>query len=165
MAEKNLVFDFFNLSNKDAAIKKASRYFLRAGATVASVDVLPTVKRLAGVEYREVQFGFADSQTVLVGVTATGDVGQVKLNSKALPIKAQDDHVAAISEIVGAMDRGRKRFQAALTRVKVALPPSIRTAAPKIEQELRERIAVVDEAIEGAKQRVVVLEAQVAQAA
>ncbi len=147
MAEKTIIFDFFELSHKDSAIKKAKRYFAQAGATVTSVDVDAKVRRMAGVSYREVQFGFADSQTVRFGIKQTGDVYQVKINGKLVPLKAQDDHVKAIGEIVAGMNKGRAKFQAALAKVKVDLPKSIRTAAPKMEQALREKIAAVDEAI------------------
>ncbi|MCA8037130.1 hypothetical protein LGM46_29620 [Burkholderia arboris] len=157
---KNLIFDFYNLSGSDAATRTAKRYFLRAGAQVTSVDVDATTKKIGGVEYREVQFGFADSQNVRFGVTASGDVAQVQLNGKPFPIKAQDDHVKAIAEIVSALDRGRKRFQAKLARVPVKLPPSIRTAVPNVERQLREQLAAVDESIDAAKQRLWTLQAR-----
>lgn len=119
---KNLIFDIYNLSHKDKAIATARREFDRAGAQVTSVDVASTTKKALGVEYREVQFGFADSQNVLFGITATGDVAQVKLNGKVVAMKNQDDHGKAIAEIVTLMTKGRAKFQAALARKKVALP-------------------------------------------
>lgn len=157
---KNLIFDFYNLSGKDSATKAAKRYFLRAGAQVTSVDVEPNTQSIGGVEYREVQFGFADSQNVRFGVTASGDVAQVKVNGKSIPIKAQDDHVKAIAEIIRVLDQGRKRFQAAMARVRVTLPPSIRTAVPNVEKQLREQLATVDESIVAAKQRLQALQAR-----
>jgi hypothetical protein len=156
--KKTLIFDFFELSEKDASIKKAKRYFEQAGASVTSVDVDSKVRRAAGVSYREVQFGFADSQSVSFGVKNTGDVYQVKVNGKLTPLKAQDDHLKAIGEIVAAMTKGRAKFQAALAKAKVALPASIRTAAPKMEQALREQITAVDEAIVAATERLAALQ-------
>ena len=88
MANKNLIFDFYNLNGKDKSVAAAKRYFARAGATVTSVDVDTKIKKIMGVESREVQFGFADSQTVSFGVTGTGDIYQVKVNSKRLPMNA-----------------------------------------------------------------------------
>lgn len=154
---KNLILDFFNLSEKDKAIAKAKRAFEKAGATVTSVDVDAKVKRVANVSSRDVHFGFADSQTASFGVTQTGDVFQVKINGRLTPLKNQDDHLKAISEIVAAMAKGRAKFQAALAKVKVDLPKSIRTAAPKMEAVLREQIAVVDEAIGIAQERLATL--------
>lgn len=162
MAVKLLIFDFYNLSHKEKAVAKAMREFARAGAQVASVDVAANTKTAHGVEYREVQFGFADSQSVLFGVTATGDVAQVKLNGKVIAIKNQDDHGKAIAEIVGLLAKGRAKFQAALAKRKVALPPSIRTAAPKLEQTLSDHLSEIREAIERARARLAVLRAHVA---
>jgi len=150
---KNLILDFYNLSGKDKAIGAAKRAFEKAGATVTSVDVDAKVKRVSNVSSRDVHFGFADSQTASFGVTATGDVFQVKINGRLIPLKNQDDHQKAITEIVAAMAKGRAKFQAALAKVKVDLPKSIRTAAPRMEVVLREQIAAVDEAIGAAETR------------
>jgi hypothetical protein len=157
MAIKTLIFDFFELHDKDASIKKAQRFFEQAGATVTSVDVDAKVRRTAGVSYREVLFGFADSQTVQFGVKNTGDVYQVKVNGKLTPLKSQDDHLKAIAELVALMARGRSKFQIALAKVKVAVPSSIRTAAPAMEKILREQIANVDQAIEAATERLTLM--------
>lgn len=154
---KALIFNFFELSGKDESIKKAKRYFSQAGATVTSVDVDAKVRRTLGISYREAQFGFADSQTVSFGITQSGDVYQVKINGKPFPLKSQDDHIKAISEIVAGMSKGRAKFQAALAKVKIALPGTIRTAAPKMEQVLRDKIVAVDEAIAVAQETLATL--------
>ena len=82
---------------------------------------------------------FADSQKVTLRIKSSGDIYQVLLNNKLLPIKNQDNHVAAITEIVKAMDSGRSKFQKLLTAVKVKQPAGIRTAAPKIEKVLTQK--------------------------
>jgi len=155
---KTLIFDFFKASDKDKSIAKAKRYFEQAGASVTSVDVDAKVKRVAGVSFRDVHFGFADSQTISFGVKETGDVYQVKVNGRLTPLKHQDDHLKAIGELVAAMAKGRVKFQLALAKVKVELPKSIRTAAPKMEVALREQIAAVDEAIGVAQERLAALQ-------
>lgn len=155
---KTLIFDFFKASEKDKSIAKAKRYFEQAGALVSSVDVDAKVKRVAGVSFRDVHFGFADSQTLSFGIKETGDVYQVKVNGRLTPLKHQDDHLKAIGELVAAMAKGRAKFQAALAKVKVELPKSIRTAAPKIEVALREQIAAVDDAIVAAQERLAELQ-------
>jgi Defence against restriction A N-terminal len=150
---KNLIFDIYNLSHKDKAIAMAKRAFARAGAEVATVDVDAKTKKTLGVEYREVQFGFADSQTIRFGVNATGDVAQVKLNGKSVPLKNPDDHGATIEELVALMVKGRTKFQASLAKARVTLPATIRTAAPKIAQVMRDKIAAIDDAITEATQK------------
>lgn len=159
---KSIIFAFYELSEKDGSIKKAKRYFAQAGAAITSVDVDAKVQRQMGVSFRQVQFGFADSQTVSFGIKSTGDVYQVKVNGRILPLKNQDDHLKAVTEIVAALDKGRAKFQASLAKVKVALPASIRTAAPKMEQVLREKIVAVDEAITAAKEKLATLQPEAA---
>jgi len=144
---KNLIFDIYNLSHKDKAIADARRAFARAGATVATVDVDGKTKKALGVEYREVQFSFADSQTVRFGVNASGDVAQVRINGKAVPLKNPDDHGEAIKEIVAFMDKGRTKFQAAMAKVKAPLPPTVRTAAPKLRDAWQSKVSALDESI------------------
>lgn len=144
---KNLIFDIYNLSHKDKSISDAKRAFARAGAVVATVDVDAKTKKTLGVEYREVQFGFSDSQTVRFGVNASGDVAQVKINGHTVPLKNPDDHGAAIKEIVGLMTKGRTKFQAAMAKLKAPLPPTVRTAAPKLAQVWRDKVSGLDDAI------------------
>jgi len=136
---KNLIFDFGELSAKDRAAKNAVRAFHRAGANVIESDVGGGIKRSSGISYRELHLTFADSQRVTVRIKQSGDIFQVLLNGALLPIRNQDDHVKAIAEIAKAMDGGRAKFQKRLAAAKVATPPGIRTAAPKMEQVLTEK--------------------------
>jgi hypothetical protein len=136
---KNLLFSFEDLSTKDKAAKQVMKYFSRAGANVVQQDVNTSVKRSSGVSYREMSLTFSDSQQVVLRIKQTGDIYQVTLNGRILPIKNQDDHVKAIAEIVAAMDAGRTKFQKLVAAAKIKTPPGIRTAAPKIEQVLTEK--------------------------
>jgi hypothetical protein len=68
-----------------------------------------------------------------------GDVFAVKINGRLTPIKHQDDHVAAIAEIVGMLNAGRTKFQAKLAKALVKLPAGIKTAAPKMLAVLTEK--------------------------
>jgi hypothetical protein len=136
---KNLLFTFEDLSTKDKAVKQAARYFSRAGASIVQQDSPTAVKRTSGITYREMMLTFADSQTVVLRIKQSGDIFQVLLNGKVLPIKNQDDHVKAIAEIVQAMDAGRSKFQKVLAAAQIKPPAGIRTAAPKMEQVLTEK--------------------------
>ncbi len=134
---KNLIFSFNDLGSKsDSVARQVSKYFSRAGSPVVQTDVSPRVMRSSGISYREIRLVHADSQTTTFRIKATGDIFQVLLNNKLLPIRSQDDHVAAITEIVKAMDSGRSKFQKLLAAAKVRPPAGIRTAAPKMEQVL-----------------------------
>jgi Asp-tRNA(Asn)/Glu-tRNA(Gln) amidotransferase A subunit family amidase len=139
MNKANLLFTFEDLSNKDKAVKQALKYFSRAGANVVSNDVDPKIKRTSGISYREMSLTFADSQIVTLRIKQSGDIYEVKLNGKVIPIKNQDDHVKAVAEIVQKMDAGRTAFQKKLAKAQVKLPPTIKTAAPKMLQLLTEK--------------------------
>lgn len=136
---KTMLFHFGNLSSTDPGVKKAVAQFKRAGSEVVQTDAMTGLKRSSGVSYRELYLTFADSQRVVLRIKQTGDIFQVLLNNALLPIKAQDDHVAAIAEIAAAMDKGRTQFQRRLAAAKVKLPAGIRTAAPRMEQVLTQK--------------------------
>lgn len=140
-----MLFDF---NNMDKSAKEAAKFFARAGANVVQHDVSTSVKRSSGVSYREVYLTFADSQQLTLRVKASGDIFQVMLNGKMLPVKNQSDHIKAVSEVVAAMDAGRTKFQKLLAAAKVKLPPAIKTTAPKMEQVLTEKRDALKTAID-----------------
>lgn len=148
----NLLFSFDDLSTKDRATKQVAKYFTRAGAAPVQVDVSPQVRRTSDVSYRELLLVFADSQKVILRIKQTGDIFQVLLNGKVIPVRSQDDHAKAIAEVVGQLDASRTAFQQKLARTKVKLPPSIRTAAPRMEQVLTEKRDALKDAIAQAEQ-------------
>ncbi|MFZ4539531.1 hypothetical protein [Propionivibrio sp.] len=154
---KNLLFSFEDMSVKDKATKQAMRYFSRAGANVVQQDVLPGVKRSSGISYREMVLTFSDSQKIVMRVKQSGDIYQTLLNGKIIPIKNQDDHVAAIAEMVNAMETGRTKFQKMMAAISVKPPPGIRTAAPKVEVALTEKRDTLKLAIAAVREEIAAL--------
>lgn len=137
---KNLLFSFEDMGSKsDAATRKLVSYFHRSGNNVVQGDAVATIKRSSGISYREMILTFGDSQKVILRIKESGDIYQVLLNDKVIPIKNQDDHVKAIAEISQALDAGRAKFQMAMSKIKVNPPAGIRTAAPKMEVVLTEK--------------------------
>ncbi len=136
---KKMLFSFEDMATGDKSTKVVDRVFSRAGADVVQNNVSTSVKRSSGISYREMFITFADSQTATLKIKKSGDIFQVLLNKRVLPIKNQDNHVDAIAEIVSAMEAGRTKFQKLLARTKVRVPSGIRTTAPKIEQTLIEK--------------------------
>lgn len=136
---KNLLFTFADLSVKDKAAKAVIKYFTRAGANVVSQDVSTQVKRSSGISFREMTLTFADSQVLVLRIKEPGDIYQVTLNGKLVPLKNQDDHIKAVGEIVGMMDATRLKFQQKLAKALVKLPPTIKTAAPKMMAVLTQK--------------------------
>ena len=137
---KNLLFSFEDMGLKsDKATRNLVKHFARAGNNVVQGDAIASIKRTAGISYREMALTFGDSQTVILRIKQSGDIYQVLLNGRLIPIKAQDDHVAAIAEIVNVMATGRKKFQESLIKLAAKPPSGIRTAAPKMESVLTEK--------------------------
>ena len=137
---KNLIFSFEDMGLKsDAATRNLVKYFARAGNPVVQGNAIPTVKRTAGISYREMVLTFGDSQKVIMRIKQSGDIYQVLLNDKIIPIKNQDDHVKAIAEIAQALHGGSAKFQAMLVKLKAKPPAGVRTAAPKMEAVLTEK--------------------------
>lgn len=151
---KNILFTFEELTGKDKPTRELTRIFKRAGVDVAQVDVNPSIKRTSGITYRELLLTFADSQQVVLRIKQTGDVYQILLNGKVMPLRAQDDHAAAVAEVVKAMDAGRAAFQKKLAMVRPALPPSIRTAAPQMLQQLSKRRDDLAQAVQAVNEEI-----------
>ncbi|MBK5646838.1 hypothetical protein [Acinetobacter proteolyticus] len=156
---KNIIFKFDEISNKDKATKAVSSYFKKAGAEIVQVDVSPSVKRTSGISFRELSLTFADSQIVVFRIKQSGDIYQALLNGKVKPMVNQDDHSAAITELVKAMELGRSAFQKKLAKAKVRLPSSIKTTVPNKEKLLIEKRDSLKEAIQEAEQQLAELRA------
>lgn len=141
MANKQVIFKF---DSTGAANKKAindiTRLFATAGAQVVSHDVATTTSKRAGIDFRAVNFTFADSQTVTLNVKATGDVFEAKVNGSVVPLKEQDDHAGTIKELAAQMTRRRAAFQKSLARVKTPTPAGVRQSrAQKLTAKQAER--------------------------
>lgn len=148
-----LLFSFDELTQKDKSVKVLEKHFKRAGTNVVSIDLEPRIKRASGISYREISLTFSDSQVVKLRIKRPGDIYQVMLNRKVIPMANQDDHAKAIGEIVQAMDRGRSAFQKRLANAKVKLPKRMTTAAPRMEKQLEEKRNALKEAVEDARQQ------------
>lgn len=149
---KNLLFNFESPSEKDRAVRQAESRFARAGAPVVSSSVDKTTSRRAGMTFRNVHFTCADGQTVTMAFKASGDVFEVRINGKVTPLRHQEDHALAITEVVEKLEKGRSAFQKALTRVRMPLPPSIRTSRGTLLRVKQDRRDALKEAIAVAEQ-------------
>ena len=165
----NYLFSFEDLTSKDKAVRQIQRAFTRLGVSVVQTDIPTTIRRRAGISFREVNLTFADGQVVTFSVKKTGDIFQVKLNGKQIPIRNQDDQQKAMKEIADAMDKGRAAFQKRQALVQVKPPSSVHTAAPKMEkvlssrkEELQKAIAEAKAELESLKKSVAETEAEIA---
>lgn len=95
------VFDFAQFDVKGVEpIKKA---FEQAGLTVIDVEATNRAARRAGYQVKSATFHFADGQKVVMMLKndgdGNGDIYQVKLNSRVVPVKNVDDMDKAVGEI------------------------------------------------------------------
>jgi hypothetical protein len=131
-----ILFKFDELSNKDKVAKKATDLFAKTRSQVAQVDVSPSVKKQNGIAYRELFLLMADSQRITFRIKESGDIFQVLMNDKLLPIKYQDDHTKAVKEISNKLEDNRAKFQKTQAANAIKIPPTIKTAAPKMIEVL-----------------------------
>jgi len=140
---KRIVFSFEDLTAKSAAVKKIKNRFEKLGVKVANVEVPDKMKRTLGVTYREVFVLFEDHQTVTFCIKKTGDIFQIKLNGKAIPIHDQDNQEAAIAEIAERVSAGSstflKKWQKKYANITVPAPKKQGTAVVKREQVLLQK--------------------------
>lgn len=149
---KTLVLNFEDLAN-GKAIKAMQKAFARVGTFVVTAEADPKVKTSAGVKYKTLNLSFNDGQKVSLDAKSTGDVFQVRVNGKVIPIKNHENIDKAIVEIVNVLDKGRAKFQAKMTRVKVELPKGLKSTAKKQHELLKETVSELDMQIEEATQR------------
>ena len=154
-----LLIDYEALGrNAEAAAKRLKPLFVRAGLSPIGTETDGKVRRTAGITWRELVFTFADSQKLALRVKATGDVYEVLLNGKKVPVKEQDDPAKGVAELVRMLDTNRARFQKRMAAMQMKPPEGIKTAAPKLKQALQTQIAELDQAIEAAKEELAEIE-------
>lgn len=146
-----LLIDYEGLAgNTVTATKKVTTLLQRAGAEVIKVESDGKSRRIAGISFREVAFTFADSQSIGLRVKATGDVYEVRLNNKVVPVKEQDDPAKAVVELAALLDRNRARFQKRMAALQMRPPEGAKTAAPRLIEALQQQVAELDSQIEAA---------------
>lgn len=159
MAAMNLLIDYEQLAtNPTVAMRKVTQLMQRAGAQALKVEGAGT-KRVAGISYREVTMTFADSQTMGLRIKATGDVYQVLLNGKIVPVKEQDDFAKACSELALMLDKNRLKFQKRMELLKMKPPEGIKTAAPRLLDVLTKQVQDLDVQIADARTELAELQA------
>lgn len=134
-----LTLNFARPSDKDPALKAFARKLGQAGAVVIAQSVGTATAKKAGMEYRTASLSFADSQTVDLLFKGTGDVFEVRINGKPVPVTAQADAGAAAKEIAGRLAAGRAKFQAALAKTAVAPVAASRISRTSQLKQLLER--------------------------
>ena len=143
---KNPLFSWEAIATEKGAakaIKDIVDVFEKAGNGVVPEDAasqsadLTKTKTESGVKYRELTVHFKDSQSVTLRFNETGDIYKVKINGKETPIASQDDHKAAINEIVGKLNKGRPAY---IKRLAKRADPTPATATPRTTTTKKKQI-------------------------
>lgn len=142
----SLLLDWSDLTAGKPA-KKLIQAFTRAGANVVTAASDGKAQRSSGVSYKTLELTFADNQKISLAVKQSGDIFRVAVNGSVTPIKNPDNHVAAVKELVEKLDAGRAKFQAKLSRVKVALPKGMKSTVTKQADVLAASVAELDKQI------------------
>lgn len=153
------MLNYASLKETDPKVKALIRAFGVAGAVVISTSADATASKRAGIEYKALHFTYADSQRVSLLVKRTGDVFEVRINDRPVPVRSQDNTKAAAEEIAGKMAAGRARFQKAMTATKAPMPSaSIRVSRSTLLTQLTERRDGLKEQVGVARERLASLE-------
>ena len=97
MRQNYVTFDFDKFDEDGLAPVK--RDFERAGMTVIDVEATNRSRRQSGFATKMARFHFEDGQTITLRIKGDGDVFQVQLNSRVIPIASVDNRKKAVEEM------------------------------------------------------------------
>jgi hypothetical protein len=97
MRQNYVTFDFENFDEKGLAPVKQA--FEKAGLSVVDIEASNRQRRMSGFATKTARFFFEDGQSITLRVKGDGDVFQVQLNSRIVPIKQVDSMKGAIEEM------------------------------------------------------------------
>lgn len=163
MSKTNLIFEFKDLETKQKQVQKKIENIFNAAGKIKPVEIEidGKTKRNNGISYKQIFCEFADSQTVIFKVKQTGDIFEVLLNKKILPIANQDNHRKAVGEVINAMEKGRSAFQKKLAKAKATLPPSVKSTIVSKQQAMDEKKAALLEAIQAVQSELDAVNAEI----
>lgn len=164
---KSILIDFSKTNAKGGAkgMAEAAKLFEKAGEPPLDFFVDKTVYRSQAAKrsYRKALFIFEDAQKAELWISfnkadpsKSGGIFKVKLGGAGvaektraieLPIKEQDDHPAAIKEIVAAISSRKKSFAARLEKLKVPRPPKMTTSRVSQKKQMDNKLAEIRQTI------------------
>ena len=157
MRQNYATFDFEKFGESDLDDIKSE--FDRNGAKVIDLEATNKSRRLSGCATKAAKFYFEDGQTVTLRIKGDGDVYQVQLNSRVLPIAEVGDKKKAIAEMARALSSNapawRKSQRRKQQRAKVNEKDFKARAVPR-----RKQIEEMEQAVGQAQQELAELESE-----
>ena len=112
------VFDFARFDVE--GVQPIKDAFEKAGLTVVDVEASNKAARRSGYQVKQATFFFGDGQRVVMMLKndgdGQGDIYQVKLNSRVVPVKNVDDMDKAVAEIAAMAGANSASFVKAARR-------------------------------------------------
>lgn len=97
MNQQYVTFDFDNFDEK--GLQPVVKQFEQAGLPVVDIKATNRSRRMSGFATKTATFYFEDGQSITLRIKGDGDVFQVKLNSRVIPIQQVDDMKGAVQEM------------------------------------------------------------------
>ncbi|MGP9633780.1 hypothetical protein ACT3R7_12005 [Halomonas sp. AOP43-A1-21] len=97
MRQNYVTFDFNNFDADGLASVK--QQFEKAGLSVSDIEANNRSRRMSGFATKMARFYFQDGQSITLRIKGDGDVYQVQLNSRIIPIQQVDNMKGAVEEM------------------------------------------------------------------
>jgi hypothetical protein len=159
MKSNHILFPFDKSQINATQKRKIAQLFKKGGAEVLEVEVDSKTSTTAGIKNRQINISFTDSQSVTMFVKESGDVYQVMVNKRRVPMKEQDDHEGAIKEIAARLEAGRTAFQKRLSKIKAPKPRGVKATSRKKVTYIQERKKALVEELHVVRNKIDVLKA------
>lgn len=141
--------DFKHFDEK--GLKSVLNRFKKNKLPVDRVEATNKPKREAGYQVKTAHLIFGDGQKVTIKAKADGDIYQVKLNNKVLPIKHEGDMGKAVDEVADFVQKNAAKFakNKAKRDAKIGAEPKVKI--PKVRTALPDLIKTAQADLEGTK--------------
>lgn len=114
MRQEYVTFDFDNFDEKGLA--GVRREFEKAGASVIDIEASNKSRRMSGYATKSATIYFEDGQSLTLRIKGDGDVFQVKLNSRVVPIANVDSMKKAVGEMARYVESNAPAWKKAQRR-------------------------------------------------
>ena len=109
MRQNYVTFDFDNFTEK-GSLKPLLTALKRAKMDITDITAPNRARRRSGELVKEAIMHFASGQKLALAIKGDGDVFQVKLNNKPIPIKNVDNMTKAVKEMVRIVESEKPAF-------------------------------------------------------
>lgn len=141
-----------------SGLKEFSAAFKRNKLEVIEIVASNKATTKDGLKTKKAQFVFGDEQAITLFFTENGDLSQVKLNTKFIPLEHQETLNATCKEIALKVKANEARFAKLLEKKAVAVidTSSVKTGVKTLRNQIDEATKALNSStanLDGAKKR------------